>query len=161
MSYKQAKGAIPWEEGDEPPEEMIRRIRGDTSKLEAQLTAAEEQLAEMHDASEELEGVIFAWLAAEDGYDEGLIESCAYRLRNARLSAVPKRGLALWEGEADVIEGQEDKELVIYIGASSTLEVNAFALWIYGRPKELKGGQSVTVTVWEKEAKDARTNAVD
>lgn len=34
MSYKQAKGAIPWQEGDEPPEDLIRRIRGDTSKPE-------------------------------------------------------------------------------------------------------------------------------
>lgn len=50
-----------------------------------ELAAAEKQLAEMQDASEELEGVIFGWLLAEDGYDEGLIESCAYRLRNARL----------------------------------------------------------------------------
>jgi hypothetical protein len=37
MSYKQAKGAIPWRSGDPSPEQTVRRIRGDHSECEAQI----------------------------------------------------------------------------------------------------------------------------
>lgn len=46
MSYKQAKGAIPWKEGDELAEDVIRRLRGGCEKLEAELATAEEQSKE-------------------------------------------------------------------------------------------------------------------
>jgi len=35
MSYKQARGAIPWRPGDDPPEKVISRIRGDHTECEA------------------------------------------------------------------------------------------------------------------------------
>ena len=51
MSYKDARGAIPWKEGDELPEEAIRRLRN-----------SQDYLDEIRDPLRACKGILFGWI---------------------------------------------------------------------------------------------------
>jgi hypothetical protein len=102
MTYKNAKGAIPWKPGDELPESIIECGRGHCEEMEKEVDVLRSDLARVTAEKEKLKGFIDCWQQDEEVWKEQEAELIAERDRLletlAALECGPLNHLNNWAG---------------------------------------------------------------